>query len=84
MEQVNVEFPDPSLRTIPLRIENNVMYKRDLPGSQFLIRITPGQEDEWVFNVVINLVFSDATVFGATAANVELDENRREISVPLY
>ena len=32
MEQVGVEFPDP-YRNIPLRIENNRMYKREPSGQ---------------------------------------------------
>jgi hypothetical protein len=85
MEQFNVEFPDPSQHDIPLRIENNRMYRRDIPGSHFLVRITvpPNGEDTWVFNVVVNLVFSDASVYGASAGRVELDEARNEIFLPL-
>jgi hypothetical protein len=84
MEQFNVEFPDPSQHDIPLRIENNTMYRRDIPGSHFLVRITvpPNGEDTWVFNVVINLVFSDASVYGASAGRVELDEEHNEIYLP--
>ncbi|MEK6282985.1 MAG: hypothetical protein AABN95_21720 [Acidobacteriota bacterium] len=86
MDQTGVEFPDPSHHDIPLRIENNTMFKRDLPGSQFLIRITvaPNDNDRWEYNVVINLVFSDATVYGASGGVLWLDENHIEFPLPLY
>ena len=85
MEQRNVEFRDHSQHDIPLRIENNRMFKRDIPGSQFLVRITPahGQDENWRFNVVINLVFSDASLYGASASDVNLNNDRRELVVPI-
>lgn len=86
MEQFDVEFPEGSHHDIPLRIEANRMFKRDLPGSHFLVRITvpPNGEDDWVFTVAINLVFSDASVYGASAGLVELTEDRNEVLLPLY
>ena len=85
MEQRNVEFPDHSQRDIPLRIEHDRMFKRDIPGSQFLIRVTipHGQDENWIFNVVVNLVFSDASLYGASASNVSLNNDNREFVLPI-
>lgn len=56
----------------------NPSTKDSLERGTVTIRIDPNGHDEWHFNFLVTLYFSDGTSFSAGADGLNLDHNRRQ------
>lgn len=85
LNQTGVEYPDWIQQKVPMTFQAVApMTFAEARKTTFLVRIRPGQTEEWRFSFTITLVFSDNSVLIGTRDRCKLNNSDTEVLTTFY